>query len=146
MGDDVYPIPAMAFYAVEGIVSHPAQQFRAYWVLGGPDRRSNAHSNGERSAWRIKWYVADRRPKAFGALLQRVQVAIGSHDQEFFSPHAPNMIVTTGGFTETLRGFSKDDISNRVSVGIVDSLEVIEVSDENSHVVTASFSPWQLLC
>jgi hypothetical protein len=55
------------------------------------------------------------------------------------------MIITTGGFTETLRGFSKDDISNRVSVGIVDSLEVIEVSDENSHVVTASFSPWQLL-
>lgn len=51
------------------------------------------------------------------------------------------MVIAACGFAEMLCRFSKDDISNRVAIGIVDPLEVIEVSDEDRDGMTASFSP-----
>ena len=33
VGDDVCPVPAAAFDAVEGVVGHLAQVFRTQWVL-----------------------------------------------------------------------------------------------------------------
>ena len=68
VGDDVYPIPAAAFDAVEGVVRHLAQEFRTQWVFGGPDRRSDAHRDREQTAGCVKWHVTDRHSKAFGAL------------------------------------------------------------------------------
>lgn len=55
------------------------------------------------------------------------------------------MIVTARGFSEAPRGFLEDRNANGMAIGIVDPFEMIEVCDEDSQWLMASFSPRKFL-
>lgn len=141
MGNDVYPVSAVAFDTIERVVGHLPQELRTQGIFGGADRRPDAHGNGERATWRVKGHVANGGPETFGTFSQRLKIAIRHHNQELFTSGATYMIVAACSFAESLCSFSKDGVSNLMPIGIIDPLEMVEVSDQHSHRLAVSLSP-----
>ena len=105
---------------------------RRLWAVA-QGRAAHAHGHRDLLAVEIDALGSDQRTHALAGVPGAFEVDAPEDDRKFLAPVAGEHIFGAHGLLHGLRHVNQHSVARRVSVGVVDALEVIEVEHHQRH-------------
>ena len=94
------------------------------------EEQAQAHGDPESAGIGLNRPSGNDLANFLGAPECGVRPAVIQHDEEFFTAVAPHKVVGTYSKKQAPRHFAQDLVSHKMTVGIVDAFEVVEIAEQ----------------